>query len=206
VNTLNKKAPSIAATQDKIMDAAETLFIEKGFAATSLRAIAGSADVNLAAANYHFGCKEGLFAAVIQRRITPINQQRIQILNRLEAQARPLSTREIVEAFLQPLTESDLPPHLPAFISRISGEPHTVLRDMLQKEFEEVAIRFQAALKRANPAVTAEDINWRFHFLVGGLLQLVSLMSPLGVIEAEISRKERFEKLVIFAVAGLETT
>ena len=73
-------------TQEKILDAAETLFIEKGFAATSLRAIANLAAVNLAATHYHFGSKEGLLSAAIHRRIEPINELRLANLSQLEAE------------------------------------------------------------------------------------------------------------------------
>jgi len=186
------------------MDAAETLFIERGFAATSLRAIARDARVNLAAANYHFGCKEGLFAAVIHRRVTPVNQQRIAILDKLESGDSSPTTREIVDAFLNPLTNSDLPPHLPALISRISSEPQPALKSIIQNEFAETAMRFQSALVKANPQVSPDDIMWRFHFLVGGMLQLVSLLNPLGVQKANVSPVERMGKLAKFAVAGLE--
>ena len=51
----------VPATKDKILDAAEALFMEHGFEATSLRAITATAGVNLAAVNYHFGSKEELF-------------------------------------------------------------------------------------------------------------------------------------------------
>ena len=44
-----------AATKDRILDAAESLFMEHGFEATSLRSITAAAAVNLAAVNYHFG-------------------------------------------------------------------------------------------------------------------------------------------------------
>lgn len=194
------------ATREKILDAAEQLLVEKGCAATSMRAIASKAKVNLAATNYHFGCKEGLFAAVIHRRITPINQQRLTSLDDLEAQDRALSTRELVEAFLEPLARTDLPEHLPAVIARFSGEPQAGLRDILQSEFIEVAARYQAALAQAIPYISDEDIKWRFHFLVGSLMHLAGLLKPLGVEQPDTSRKEIVEKLVIFAVAGLEAT
>ena len=44
-----------AATRESILDASVKLFSERGYRNTSLRAIADTADVNLAAANYHFG-------------------------------------------------------------------------------------------------------------------------------------------------------
>ncbi|MFT4714758.1 MAG: AcrR family transcriptional regulator [Candidatus Azotimanducaceae bacterium] len=199
----NKANPASAATREKILDAAEQLLIEKGCSGTSLRAIASSAGVNLAATNYHFGCKEGLFAAVIHRRVTPINKQRLVSLDELEATKRVLSTQEIVEAFLQPMASTDLPEHLPAVIARISSEPQQGIRAILQSEFMEVASRYQTALILALPLVSEEDVVWRFHFLVGGMLHLVGLFKPLGVRESELSKKERFQKLVTFAVAGL---
>ena len=55
-------------TKDQILDAAEHLFAEQGFAATSLRQLTARASVNLAAVNYHFGSKDELAKAVLQRR------------------------------------------------------------------------------------------------------------------------------------------
>ncbi|MBK8325148.1 MAG: helix-turn-helix transcriptional regulator [Betaproteobacteria bacterium] len=80
-------------TKTRILDAAETLFMEHGFEATSLRQLTGAAGVNLAAVNYHFGTKEELFQAVLTRRLDPMNQERIDLLERYrrEAGARPLS-------------------------------------------------------------------------------------------------------------------
>ena len=45
-------------TKKRILDAAETLFAEQGYAQTSMRAITARADVNLASVNYHFGSKK----------------------------------------------------------------------------------------------------------------------------------------------------
>ena len=54
-------------TVKRILDAAEQLFAEKGFAETSLRLITSKAGVNLAAVNYHFGSKKSLIQAVFVR-------------------------------------------------------------------------------------------------------------------------------------------
>ena len=55
---------------------AEKLFAHEGFHNTSLRSITGEAGVNLAAVNYHFGSKEALLEAVIDRRLQPLNRTR----------------------------------------------------------------------------------------------------------------------------------
>src|ERR1700682_4102017 len=65
-----------ADTKTRILDAAESLFMEHGFEATSLRSLTTAAGVNLAAVNYHFGTKEVLFRAVLTRRLDPMNQER----------------------------------------------------------------------------------------------------------------------------------
>src|SRR6186997_1363866 len=92
------------ATKPRILDAAEALFMEHGFEATSLRAITAAAAVNLAAVNYHFGSKEELFEAVLTRRLDPMNEQRIELLTRLEAKAAPapLSCDRILLALFVP--------------------------------------------------------------------------------------------------------
>src|SRR5512140_1224057 len=77
-------------TRQRILDAAECLFTQYGFGATTLRQITGAAEVNLAAVNYHFGSKEELIREVFRRRLTWLNQQRLQELARLETDARAL--------------------------------------------------------------------------------------------------------------------
>ena len=49
------------------MDAAEKLFAESGFAAVSMRAIGAEAGVSKANVFHHFGSKDKLYKAVIQR-------------------------------------------------------------------------------------------------------------------------------------------
>ena len=65
---------SQSETVDRILDAAELLFAEKGFAETSLRMITSKAKVNLAAVNYHFGSKNALIQAVFSRFFSPLTQ------------------------------------------------------------------------------------------------------------------------------------
>ena len=70
-------------TVERILDAAEHLFAEKGFAETSLRLITSKAGVNLAAVNYHFGSKKALIQAVFVRFLNPFVHSLEQELDRL---------------------------------------------------------------------------------------------------------------------------
>lgn len=52
-------------TERRLLEAAGQVFALRGFAATRVREICSRAGANIAAVNYHFGDKEGLYAAVI---------------------------------------------------------------------------------------------------------------------------------------------
>jgi len=56
--------------KDYILDVAERVFADKGFDGASTRLISGEAGVNMAMLNYYFGSKEGLFLAIIERKIS----------------------------------------------------------------------------------------------------------------------------------------
>lgn len=53
-------------TRIRILEAAAAIFAEHGYAATTIRQICSQAQVNLAAVNYHFGGKEGLYRDTIR--------------------------------------------------------------------------------------------------------------------------------------------
>src|SRR5215813_8628147 len=71
-------------TKQKILDTAERLFGEHGYAATPLRQVIVEAEVNVAAVHYHFGSKEDLLDAVVTRKAGPLTQARLERLERAE--------------------------------------------------------------------------------------------------------------------------
>ena len=74
-------------TRERILDAAERLFMAHGYEGTSMRQITGEAGVNLAAVNYHLGSKEALVQEVFRRRLDWLNDERMRVLNAMEAEA-----------------------------------------------------------------------------------------------------------------------
>lgn len=53
------------STRERLLDAARTLFGEKGYAGTSTREIAARAECNVALISHYFGSKEGLLRALL---------------------------------------------------------------------------------------------------------------------------------------------
>src|SRR5260370_36472731 len=91
-------------TKEKILDTAERLIGEQGYAATSLRQIINEAGVNLAAVHYHFGSKEDLLDAVVMRKVGPVNEARLAALTLVEREAgdgEP-EVEKVLDAFFAP--------------------------------------------------------------------------------------------------------
>lgn len=65
------RRPGPTTTPDQILEAARTLFAERGYQGTSVRAVAAQADVNAALVHHYFGTKERLFIAALQMPLNP---------------------------------------------------------------------------------------------------------------------------------------
>ena len=162
-------------TRERILDVAEKLFSENGFDGTSLRMITAEADVNLAAVHYHFGSKERLLHATLQRRIAPVNAERLRRLDAATDAADPGTppVEAIVDAFVRPTIEafSGLDrEHLMGML-RIVHSGH-VCGEFFAETFAEVIERF-SILADALPHLTREETMWRFRFMVGSMMHTV---------------------------------
>ena len=100
-------AEETQTTRARILLSAEALFAERGFEVVSLREITGAAGVNVAAVNYHFGSKDKLIDAVVIRHLSPVNEERLRQLDKLEERysQAPIPVEEILKAFLSPVLD-----------------------------------------------------------------------------------------------------
>ena len=77
--------------QEQILLAAEKLFAEHGFDATSTRALAAEAGVNIAMISYYYGSKEQLFRALLERRATEFRDRLNQLKHEKKSYFEQLS-------------------------------------------------------------------------------------------------------------------
>jgi AcrR family transcriptional regulator len=96
-----------ASTRDRLLDAAERLFLAKDPDQVSLRAINTEAGLNPGAVHYHFGSREGLVSALLERELIPLWSDRLEPLTRRlqDDEAEPSSVAELVEALVRPFEE-----------------------------------------------------------------------------------------------------
>src|SRR6188768_507585 len=203
------------ATKARILDAAETLFMEHGFEATSLRLITAAAGVNLAAVNYHFGSKEELFQAVLTRRLDPMNQARLALLDRYQAQdaSTPIACERILAAlFIPALTLARDPArggtNFLRLLGRAYADPAPFIRQFLSAQYAAMIARFKDAFAQALPHLPRKELSWRLHFIMGALsytlagtdaLKLIAELNPLETTNDEILLR----RLAPFLLAGL---
>ncbi|GAB3270711.1 TetR/AcrR family transcriptional regulator [Parahaliea aestuarii] len=94
-----------AATRARLIAVAESLFAERGIQGVSLSEInRASKQRNSNACQYHFGNKDGLLQAIVDKHVPAIAARRNRLLDELE-QARALSLEAVVRAWVQPVAE-----------------------------------------------------------------------------------------------------
>ena len=161
--------------RDRILDAAEALFAERGYDGVTLRQIASEARVDVALASYHFGKKLDLFNAVFERRADALNRSRLDALRRVQQVNAPTgpTVEQIIEAFLRPLelTQENADPgwrHYLALIAYVNNSTYWG-KQMMSKLFDDLVQEFIAALRVALPGASDENLYWCYHNLSGAL-------------------------------------
>lgn len=163
-------------TRQRLLDAAEKLFANKGFHGVTVRAIAKEADADPALVTYYFGGKRELFDAVLLRRAEVLNQIRMAELDACEASAGPEgpSVEQIIAAFSHPMLERSANggpgwKNYFALVAQITNSPEWG-GEIMTKYFDPIATRFLGAIKRTQPDWTDEDVYWSYHFLSGAMV------------------------------------
>jgi AcrR family transcriptional regulator len=166
-------------TRDRILDAAERLFAERGYAATSLRSIMAEAGVNVAAIHYHFHSKESLLEAILLRRLDPANRERLSALEDYEASVVDgrLEVDRILEAFLYPTFRMAADPAsggytFIALLGRLQAESD-LLPNIVFSRLGPVLLRFAGALGRALPDLPPSELFLRARLAMGAAAQVL---------------------------------
>lgn len=158
-------------TATRILDAAEQHFAASGYAGTSLRAITRTARVNVAAVAYHFGTKEQLYAAVIERFSRPVVERQMNALSPL-GYAPDLES--ILRAFFTPPLEllagmGKKGRTLALFLGRAQTEQDPIA-PLIDRHFAPCREAYIAVLRRTFNRRSPAQIHWQFELMVGSIV------------------------------------
>ncbi|MFQ5510789.1 MAG: TetR/AcrR family transcriptional regulator [Candidatus Krumholzibacteriia bacterium] len=199
-----------ANTRTRILDTAERLFAEQGYAATSLRQVCGKARVNLGSIHYYFKSKQELFRAVLSRRVRPLDTKRLELLEQLESDGN-LTLESVIEAFIGPggalMLKDEGGAAWPKFVARSRLEPG-LHWDVERERHEAMLRRFFNTLRKLLPELPARELAYRFYFLLGTasntLIDTRSVDLPGGRIKSfEEDPKGVQRRLIAFVAAGM---
>ena len=201
------------STKNKILDAAEHLFADKGFNGTSLREITSLAEVNLAAVNYHFGSKKELIKAVMSRYMNELSPKLEIALIALCQQEEKPTLNEVFSAFIAPLLSLNVfkengTSNFLQLLGRGYTDSQGFLRWFLTTQYPAVISNFVAAVQKAYPELTPEDIFWRLHFTMGTIVFTMSSTDALiDIAESDFEKTMDIagviRKVIPFVAAGV---
>jgi AcrR family transcriptional regulator len=162
-------------SQERILDAAESLFARFGFNGVSVKDIAQAAEVDASLLHYYFASKAGLYTAVIARRAGEVNDARLTALQAYAAQAEGRPTvagvvRTYIEAtFALARTGGEGYLHYLTLIAQLNSTPAGVVPGSESTPFDEVVQVFIDLLRAASPSSTDADLYWFYHMLSGAI-------------------------------------
>jgi AcrR family transcriptional regulator len=212
-------------TRQRLLDAAEMLFAERGFDAVSVRDISETAAVNVAAVNYHFHGKEYLYREVLNRVMTAKRDRYVTALRTVRSTgAHDLEV--LLQVFFRTHFEDTLKnDHGASFIKLLVREVHhgdierrQQIHALLAPLWSELQHSLRTILPELDEALSAWIVGslhgqlihftmrWHHHPQTdadqsdGGFLQ--SLMPPLAV-DADRYIDAATDYLTRFCAAGI---
>ena len=159
---------------DALLDAAEEEFASSGIESGSLRKIMRAAGADPGAVHYHFGGRESLARAVLDRILVPLNARRLELLERAAASGEP-DVLQLVCALVRPDIEMahalhQRSPGRGRLIAAVYLHPTDFVETTVSAHFAPVANAFRPYLERALPHLSFPVIAWRVRWCVFGVV------------------------------------
>ena len=197
-------------TKEQILNVAEKLFAENGFRGTSLRSVISEAGVNLSAVHYHFGSKEELFRAVVQRISIPVVAGELKLLRELQSQKDDYTLEEVLICFFTPpfeimLNSGDRQMECGRFMGRCRLEPDNI-GIIAKHEFKDSEEAYLDALQRVLPDQSRNEIHWKFDLMIACMIRIFTQAEqPHGLIQKKSIDQidDVVGKLVNFLASGM---
>jgi AcrR family transcriptional regulator len=204
------------STKWRIIDAAETLFSQRGFHKTSVRDITGKAEVNSAAVNYHFKSKLGLLVAVLDRRLSSISNILLKELKTVQDKAhmdnRLPEASDILRALIAPafsISSADREEHLPtSLVVRLMSDEDVSAKEVTLRYIQPVLSRCCESLCDALPHLSKPTLLWRLRLGIGAISHAICLENNSPTYPTNIDAPKDTESLLAlvipFVTAGLQ--
>lgn len=192
--------------RNRLLDVAEKLFSERGFADTSIRDLTAEANCNVAAVNYHFGGKDNLYIEMFRRHMEKVFAEHRRCIEEAMNSANPTLEKlleAITKASLGALSKTD------ARISMLKLTVRESLNPQLKEELVSLEIlkdlldRMCEALMQLLPGLTQQRAMLCVYALEGLILHPMLFYEHYSELFFAVSVDKLVKHIVRFAAAGI---
>jgi len=191
---------------DRLLDAAERLFCERGFDQTSVRDLTNEAGCNVAAVNYHFGNKENLYKQMFKRHLEQVFNFHKENIKKVMSAESP-TVEKLIESLVRPTFEHSAQkqgqmPMLKLTI-RESLNPQFKKEVVALETIKEFLIEIQKALLILFPQLDAEKAMLCVFSLEGMVIHPLLFGEFYHDIISGLTSEELINHVVRFASDGI---
>jgi AcrR family transcriptional regulator len=166
--------------QERLLDAAERLFGERGFAGTSVREIAAAANCNVASVSYYFGGKEKLYTDVWRHHLLVLRDNQIASIEKAmsENQGKPRLEEllgSFAEAFVGSLVDEEGSGRLIQLMMREMLDKHLPADMFIDEVINPTLSAMQKALVKTCPGLQESQTALIVFSIIGQLIHAVRL-------------------------------
>lgn len=200
------------ATRARLIAAAETLFAERGIDAVSMNEVQRAAgQKNKSALQYHFGTKEQLLRAILDKHVPGIELRRHRYLDAIEASDR-YEVRDLMKALVAPvfekLDDADGGRAYVAVFAQIIGSPSTAMLWSDAIHENRGADRLIRLLDRMVPGIPAPVRMARYLLVTELLFHGVSDFGRLSMTDPPLlppASRDLFQSNLVDVLASIAT-
>ncbi|MBS4065419.1 MAG: TetR/AcrR family transcriptional regulator [Chitinophagaceae bacterium] len=195
-----------ATTQQRILEAARKVFIEKGMAGARMQDIADEAGINKALLHYYFTSKDMLFEQIFQQasarfipHINEVIESDVSLLEKIEHICVNYVTLIMSKPFMPLFILNEVHKQPEAFLQRMWGGQKPKLHKLAEQIEHEVK---RGTIKPIHPMHLFMNIMSLsiFPFLAKPMLQYMSKMSDKAYWQLMEERKELVSKFIIDSI------
>ncbi len=195
-------------TVDELLDVAERLFARHGVEHVALtRIVAASKQKNRSALHYHFGSRQGVLAAVLDRRLKHVNALRHAMVDEAERQGSDLAA--IVRAFVAPLASVALSEKWGADYVSVLAQVRFHPRLLGERAVDQANLsslrRCELLTEQALPEIPRTVLSRRLRWLTDSVVLVIARWAHETGKGARTpaSMREVVDQLVAYGVGGL---
>lgn len=206
---MSRPPPKDEATRAKLLHAATSVFAEVGYDSATIRQICARAEVNVAAVNYHFGDKLGLYAEVLKHATGPDYQ--LKVRSAVRATPQPEKALRVFVRGMFDKVYGDKPEANLRIMTREIVNPtpafDTVVEETIRPTYKQLCEIIGQIIGHPAPAEITRLCVYSFmgqviHYFYGR--ELIARLSPTLDIAKE--RYRIADHIVDFTLAGLRAT